>query len=72
MDLLQEFADFATQEEPASPSCDSDSSSTSEDDDSLFFGPAAGKSIAEKRAHWKRLLGEGAPFEAGRRRPGGK
>ena len=45
---------------------DTDSTSTSEDDDSLFFGPAADESIAEKRAHWKRLLGEGASFIAGR------
>ena len=54
MDLLHEFADFATQPEPAppaKPSSDSDSSSTSESDDDLFFGPMAGPSIAEKRAH---------------------
>ena len=71
MDLLHEFADFATQPEPAPPAkplSDSDSSSTSESDDDLFFGPMAGPSIAEKRAKWKKLLGEGTPFQAGRRK----
>ena len=71
MDVLQEVADSVSQTEPASLASDGDSSSTSEEEDSLFFGPMAGASIAEKRARWKKLL-KGAGFFQASRRLGGK